>query len=290
MLRLFAALLLALAACIGQAADGLVAVPPLAARVTDLSGALDDSQRASLEAALARFEEERGSQIAILLVPSTRPEPIEAYSIRVAEAWRLGRKGVDDGILILVAREDRQLRIEVGRGLEGAVPDAVARRIIDEDITPHFRQGDFFGGLEAGVGRLASVIAGEALPPPRTQARWNGEGADAESLFVLGIVIATLLGATLSRLFGRLAGSALTSGAVGGLAWLVTGSLVTALAGAFLVFIYVLVFAASGRGGGWSSGTRWPGGGGWGGSGGFGGGGWSGGGGGFGGGGASGRW
>ncbi len=288
MLRLLAALWLALAALAGQAADGLVAVPPLAARVTDLSGTLDDSQKAALEAALARFEEERGSQIAILLVPSTRPEPIEAYSIRVAEAWRLGRKGVDDGILILVAREDRQLRIEVGRGLEGAVPDAVARRIIDEDITPHFRQGDFFGGLEAGVGRLASVIAGEALPPPR--ARGRAGGADTESLFVLGIVIATLLGATLSRLFGRLAGSTLTSGAVGGLAWLVTGSLLTALAGAFLVFIYVLVFAASGRGGGWSSGTRWPGGGGWGGSGGFGGGGWSGGGGGFGGGGASGRW
>lgn len=288
--RLIAALVLYLLSVAGMAADGLVAVPPLKARVTDLTGTLSREQAAALEADLAQFEKLRGSQIAILLVPTTQPEAIEAYSIRVAEAWKLGRKGIDDGILILVARNDRKLRIEVGRGLEGAVPDAVAKRIVAEVIAPRFREGDFYGGLKAGVAKLQAVIGGEALPQPKSAARSDSDSAsmDLETLFIVGMVIATMLGAVMGRLLGRLGGSTVTAGVVGGLVWLVTSSVLAAIIGAILVFIFVLAFAASGRGGGWASGGWGGGGGGW--SGGFSDGGFSGGGGDFGGGGASGDW
>ena len=285
--RLIAALGLFLLGAVGQAADALVAVPPLKARVTDLSGTLSRDQAAALEAGLARFEKERGSQIAVLLVPTTQPETIEAYSIRVVEQWKLGRKGIDDGILILVAKDDRKLRIEVGRGLEGAVPDAVAKRIVAEVIGPRFKDGDYHGGLQAGVAKLQAVIAGEALPPPKSSSRSGSTEMDLETLFIVAMVIATMLGAVMNRWFGRIGGSTVTSGVVGGLAWLVTGSLLAAIVGFILVFIFVLAFASSGRGGGWSSGGWSGGGGGWGSSsdGGF-----SGGGGDFGGGGASGDW
>ncbi len=284
--RLIAALGLFLLSAAGPAADDLVAVPPLKARVIDLTGTLSRDQAAELEADLARFEKARGSQIAVLLVPSTQPETIEAFSIRVAEAWKLGRKGVDDGILVLVAKNDRKLRIEVGRGLEGAVPDAVAKRIVAEVIGPRFKEGDFHGGLKAGVAKLQAVIGGEALPPPKSASRSDSASMDLETLFIVGMVIATMLGAVMNRWLGRLGGSTVTSGVVGGLAWLVTGSVLAAIIGTILVFIFVLAFASSGRGGGWSSGG-W-GGGGW--SGGSSDGGFSGGGGDFGGGGASGDW
>ena len=284
--RLIAALGLFLLSAAGLAADDLVAVPPLKARVTDLTGTLSRDQAAELEADLVRFEKARGSQIVVLLVPSTQPETIEAFSIRVADSWKLGRKGVDDGILVLVAKNDRKLRIEVGRGLEGAVPDAVAKRIVAEVIGPRFKEGDFHGGLKAGVAKLQAVIGGEALPPPKSVSRSDSASMDLETLFIVGMVIATMLGAVMNRWFGRLGGSTVTSGVVGGLAWLVTGSVLAAIIGTILVFIFVLAFASSGRGGGWSSGG-W-GGGGW--SGGSSDGGFSGGGGDFGGGGASGDW
>jgi uncharacterized protein len=285
--RLIAALGLLLFGVVAATAGDLVDVPPLKARVTDLTATLGGDQAASLEAELAQFERQRGSQIAILLVPTTQPETIEAYSIRVAEAWKLGRKGIDDGILILVAKDDRKLRIEVGRGLEGAVPDAVAKRIVAEVIGPRFKEGDFHGGLRAGVAKLQSAMAGEALPPPKSASQ-SRSGMDIETLLIVSLVIATMLGAVMGQLLGRLGGSTVTSGVVGGLAWLVTGSAVAALIGAVLVFIYVLAFASTGRGGGWSSGGWSGGGGGWGG--GSSGGGFSGGGGDFGGGGASGDW
>lgn len=288
MRRLLAALWLVAIAIAGLAADELVAVPQLKARVTDLTGTLSREQAAALESELAQFEKSRGSQIAILLVPTTRPESIEAYSIRVAESWKLGRKGIDDGVLVLVAKNDRKLRIEVGRGLEGAVPDAVAKRLVAEVIGPRFKEGDFHGGLKAGVAKLQAAIGGEALPPPKSAARAGSAEMDLETLFVIGMVIATMLGAVMGRLLGRLGGSTVTSGVVGGLAWLATGSVVAAIIGAILVFIFVLAFASTGRGGGWSSGGWGGGGGGWGG--GSSDGGFSGGGGDFGGGGASGDW
>lgn len=288
--------LLALAWPLAALAQDLVAVPPLHARVTDLTGTLSAQQVGTLEQQLAQFEKARGSQIAILLVPTTQPEAIEQYSIRVADAWRPGRKKVDDGVLIIVAKNDRKLRIEVGRGLEGAVPDALAKRIIAETMTPRFKAGDYYGGLSAGAGKIQGLIAGEQLPASSAADDRGGQniGDQFETLLVIGLVVATLVGGILSAVLGRLLGGLATGGVVGFIAMLITGSLLAAAVAAVLVFVFVLAFASrggglggsrgSGWGGGWSSGT---GGGSWGGSSDSG---WSGGGGDFGGGGASGDW
>src|SRR5688572_30459315 len=152
-------------------APAQVSVPTLTARVTDLTGTLTAEQRSSLEERLAAFEAKQGSQIAVLLVPTTQPEAIEQFGIRVAEKWKVGRKGVDDGAILIVALKDRAVRIEVGYGLEGALPDVAVKRIIEEHVIPRFKQGDFHGGIEAGVSRMMSVIEGEALPPPAERAR-----------------------------------------------------------------------------------------------------------------------
>src|SRR5262249_32138663 len=152
-------LLLATAFAVAQ-----VAIPPLAARVTDLTGTLNAQQRDALEHTLAEFETRKGSQIAVLIVPTTQPETAFDYGVRVFDTWKLGRKGVDDGVLLLVAKDDRQLRIVTGRGVEGAITDAVGKRIIEEDITPRFRQGDFYGGIRAGTDRMMRLLEGEALP------------------------------------------------------------------------------------------------------------------------------
>lgn len=157
-------------------AGGLVAqqlVPSLNRRVTDLTGTLDSSQQADLETTLQRFEQKKGSQVAVLIVPTTQPETIEQYSIRVAEQWTLGRKGVDDGVLLLIAKNDRTLRIEVGYGLEGVLPDALCNRIIDENIVPRFRAGDFYGGIQTGVARILGAIEGEPLPAPKQKNSGN---------------------------------------------------------------------------------------------------------------------
>lgn len=255
-----------------------VAVPPLKARVTDLTGTLQPGQRAALEKTLQAFENSKGSQIAVLIVPTTRPETIEQYAIRVAEAWKLGRKGVDDGVLVLIAKNDRALRVEVGYGLEGAIPDAVAKRIVSEIITPHFKQDDYFGGIRAGVDRIIKVIEGEPLPEKKST-RLKGGGGSGDWL-AIGFVLAVVVGGALRALLGPFVGGLVAGSIAVVVAWLLFASLVVALVAGLLVFIFTLL----GRhgGGGWSSG-----GGGW--SGGSGGG-FSGGGGGFGGGGASGRW
>jgi len=287
LVRLIAALGLLLLGAIA-AADDLVAVPPLQARVTDLTGTISRDQAVSIDAALAQFERERGSQIAILLVPTTQPETIEAYSIRVAEAWRLGRKGIDDGILILVAKNDRKLRIEVGRGLEGVVPDAVAKRIVAEVIGPRFKEGDFHGGLQAGITRLQAVVGGESLPPPAAKAQAR-TSRHLDGGYLAGIFIAVLIGGMLSALIGRLGASSLVGGAFGIFVLIVTGSAMLALGVAILIFIFILALTSS-RSSGWSSGDGGGGGfsGGW--SSGSSDGGFTGGGGDFGGGGASGDW
>lgn len=262
-----------------------VAVPPLRARVTDLTGTLDAAQASALEQKLAAFEQRRGAQLAVLLVPSTRPETIEQYGIRVAEAWKLGRKGIDDGVLLLVAKDDRALRIEVGYGLEGVLPDATAHRIIDEVILPRFRAGDFAGGIDAGVDRLLAVIDGEPLPEPQA-ARPAGEIEALVPLLPVLFIFTVTFGAVLKCMLGQLGGALATGLLAGGLAWLLAGALALALLAALAAFLLTLVSRAGT--GGWVS----PGGRGWGG-GGFGsggGGGFSGGGGSFGGGGSSGRW
>lgn len=271
-------------------AQSLQPVPPLGARVTDLAGVLAPDQREALESKLAAFEARKGAQVAVLVVQTTQPEAIEQYSIRVVDAWKLGREKPDDGALLLVAMQDRALRIEVGRGLEGALTDLTANRIIDETITPRFREGDFAGGISAGVDRMIQVIDGEPLPEP--EQHWNGPQGLAGLLPVLFMIV--FVGSTVLRaIFGRGLGSLATGGIAGGLAWWVTQALGLAI-GVGLVGLVLSLALGFGGGGRWSS---RPGHGGWSpggwGGGGFrtgGGGGFRGGGGSFGGGGASGRW
>jgi uncharacterized protein len=179
-----------------RAQSDLVAVPPLAARVTDLTGTLSAQQRSALEQVLAEEEQQHGSQIFVLMVPSTAPEPIEAYGIRVADAWKAGRKGVDDGAIVLIAKDNpaslRKMRIEVGRGLEGSLTDAQSKRILQDVMAPHFRQGDFYGGLSAGVSAIQTVIAQENLPPAartKPQNAGGGIGDWLPVLFPLAIIV-----------------------------------------------------------------------------------------------------
>ena len=282
-------------------AQELVPVPPLASPVTDVAGIFTPDQSTALDAKLRAFEQGKGSQVAVLVVPTTQPEDIEQYAIRVAEAWKLGREGVDDGALLLVAIQDRRVRIEVGYGLEGVLPDAVANRIIDEAIVPPFRKGDFYGGISAGVDRMLRVIEGEPLPAAAPRSPAHGVPGLFQLLPFL-FVFALVGGSIFRRLFGRVGGALTTGGLVGGLTWLLVGILGLALGAGVVAFIFALLGGFGGGGGsgrgGWYSrrhGSGWgvPGGfgGGFGGGrgGGFGGG-WSGGGGGFGGGGASGSW
>ena len=166
--------LVALMLCWAFAAAADVAVPPLTGRVVDKTATLSSSDSASLDQTLKNFEARKGSQIAVLIVPTTQPETIEQYSLRVAEAWKVGRKKIDDGAILVVAKDDRKLRIEVGYGLEGALTDVTAKRIIDEVITPKFRSGDFAGGISDGVNRMLRVIDGEALPAPAQREKRHG--------------------------------------------------------------------------------------------------------------------
>ncbi len=258
-------------------AHAQVAVPALKTRVTDLTRSLTPNQLDTLEQLLKSLETRKGSQIAVLIVPSTEPEDIEQYAIRVAEAWKLGRKGIDDGALMLIAKDDRELRVEVGRGLEGAIPDAVANRIIDEIMVPFLKQGDLYGGIQAGVVRLIRIIEGEPLPPRQAKdPGWSGLMDYLPVIFIMVFVVAGVVRA----IFGRLMGAGLTAGISGFVFWLIAGTLLGAAAVAIVAFLVVL--AGGGRPG--------LGRGGYGGGFGGGGGGFSGGGGGFGGGGASGRW
>jgi len=276
-MKTLGALLLALL-LIG-AAQAEVAVPPPTQRVTDLTATLDAGQTQSLEARLAAFEQQKGAQLAVLIVPTTQPETIEQYGLRVVEAWKLGRKGVDDGVLLLVAKDDRALRIEVGYGLEGALNDATANRIVEEIIVPHFKSGEFYSGIEAGIAAIIKVIEGEPLPPPKKLS--VAAGQDMQSLMFIGFVIVVAVGGMLRAMLGRVPAALLLGGVLGGLAWLLLASALIALLAGLAAFVFVLL-GGIGRG---------MGGGGFGGGGGsFGGGGFGGGGGGFGGGGASGRW
>lgn len=281
------ALVLSLCGMLAAAAD--VAVPPLSGRVVDQTATLSAADVSDLEQKLKAFEDRKGSQIAVLMVPTTAPEAIEQYAIRVVEQWKLGRKKVDDGALLLIAKNDRKLRIEVGYGLEGALNDATTKRIIDEIITPRFKAGDFAGGINAGVDRMISVIDGEPLPAPKPLQRMSPGALDALGEFFPVIIIGALVAGGIFRaMFGRLLGALLTGGGLAILAWLFVGLWSVALIVGLIGFVFTLVGDAvtSGGPGGFSSGGS-RGGSSWGGS---GGGGFSGGGGSFGGGGASGNW
>lgn len=281
------ALLLVFGLCWSIFAAAQVPVPPLTGHVIDQTGTLTTEQIASLEQMLTAFEARKGSQLAVLMVTSTAPEAIEQYALRVAEQWKLGRKKVDDGAILVVAKNDRALRIEVGYGLEGALNDATSKRIISETILPPFKQQDFYGGIAAGVGQIIRVVDGEPLPVPGKTAGGAIGGIGniqqyAPFLFILALAVGGVLRATL----GKVPGSLVTGGAVAVVAWFMVGALSMALfAGVLALFVTLL----GGRMGGHGMGGYYGGMGG-GGRGGRGGGGFSGGGGGFGGGGASGRW
>jgi uncharacterized protein len=294
---LFHGLLLTLAvlACAGALAQDVLPVPPLSARVIDQTSTLNDAQRGALEAKLADFEASAGAQIVVLMVPATAPEDIAAYAQRVADAWKIGRRDIGDGLLLVVAKDERKLRIEVAKTLEGAVPDLAARQVIDNALRPAFRQGDYAGGLNAGVDQLMARIKGEALPAPaaRQSAR---PGLQFEEIGIFLFFAVPVIGSVLTRLMGRKLGSLATASVAGGMGWWLTASVLLAVGAgvATLVLVGLLgvgsaVRSLGGRRGGSIGHGGWGGGGG----GGFGGGGGgfsSGGGGNFGGGGASGGW
>jgi uncharacterized protein len=257
-----------------------VALPPLTHRVTDLTATLDVKQIQTLESLLAGFESSKGAQLAVLIVPTTQPESIEQFGIRVVEAWKLGRKGVDDGALLLIAKDDRALRIEVGYGLEGVLNDATSNRIIDEIIVPRFKRGDYYSGIESGLAAMMQVVNGEALPPPR-HASASGK-YDIESMLFVAFALVVVVGGMLRAVLGRFPAAVLMGGALGVLAWLTVAPLLIALFVGLMAFVFVLL-GGVGRGFGGYVGGGFGGGGGV-------GGGFGGGGGGFGGGGASGRW
>ena len=276
---------IALALCWPLVAGAMVPVPPLTGHVIDRTGTLSTSQISTLEQTLRAFEARKGSQVAVLLVPSSAPETIEQYALRVAEQWKLGRRNVDDGAILVVAKDDRALRIEVGYGLEGVLTDAASKRIISEIIVPRFRQGDFDGGIAAGVERILRLIDGEPLPEPETPV--PGGTGSYRQLFPILFLLTFVAGSFLRMVLGRFPGALVTGGAVGGIAWLFASAVSIALFAGVIAFFFTLLGGMSGRG--FGGGLGGFGGGGFGG-GGFGNGGFRGGGGGFGGGGASGRW
>ena len=302
LLRGLLALLLALLVP-ALAAQEPLAVPALSARVIDQTGTLAEAERAALESKLAAFEAQAGPQIVVLMVPTTAPEDIASYAQRVGDSWKIGRREVGDGLLIVVAKDDRRIWIATAKALEGAVPDLAARQIIQNRISPRFKDGDFAGGLDAGVDALIARIQGEGLPEPAARdASSRGSGFGVEELLMFFFVGVPIIGGLLTGIFGRKLGSLLTSGVAGGLGWWLTHSLILAGVAGVITLIVVGVAGVGsmikgaaragrgrggpivwgGHGGGWSGGGSWGGGGG----GGFS----SGGGGDFGGGGAGGDW
>lgn len=277
------------AALLGFALQAVAAgadIPPLKARVTDSTGTLSAQNIARLEQKLAAFEQEKGVQVAVLMVPTVEPESIEQYAVRVFEQWKLGRKRIDDGVLLVIAKNDRKLRIEVGYGLEGALNDATAKRIISDDIVPHFKHGDFAAGIDAGVSRILRVAGGEALPPPAQQGGGGSSLPFDPMLLFLGFIFANPLTNLLKPLTGRVPAAGLISVTFGIVVGLVFASLLAGLVASVIIFVVSLLQGSSGGswgsgGGSWSSGGD---------SGFGGGGGFSGGGGSSGGGGASGSW
>ena len=277
-------------------AQAVLPVPALSARVIDQTGTLNTGEIDALQQRLKALEDKHGAQVVVLMVPTTTPEDIASYANRVANAWKIGRRDVGDGVLLIVAKNDRTLRIEVAKTLEGAIPDLMARRIIDGAITPGFQRGDFAAGLNAGVEQIATLIAGEGLPPPAAQPspglRRMGDWSD---LLVFALFALPIASAILRGIFGRKLGALATGAGVGLVAFVVSTSILIALLAGVAALVYALLSAVflSGRGGRGRFGSGMPGGT-WSGGGGFGSGGGggfsSGGGGNFGGGGASGRW
>ena len=290
--KTFLAVMFACLAAIAVAQD-VVPVPKLTARVVDLTGTLSANERAAIDAKLAAFEQAKGSQVAVLLVPSIGSETIEEFAGRVTDAWQLGRKGVDDGVLFVIAKQDRKLRIHNGRGVQGTLTDALSKRIISDIVTPRFRAGDFAGGIDEGVDAIMKAIEGEQLPLPAQKARGKVDTLASYSDFIWFAFLVPVLAMILRGIFGRFFGAGIMSGITGLAGWLLVGSLAAAIIAAVIAFLITLFtnttmprgarsgglggFVPGGSIGGWSGDAG-------------GGGGFSGGGGSFDGGGASGSW
>ena len=246
------------------AAEGdIAAIPKLVKRVTDLTATLSATDEARIEARLKTFEEKKGAQVAVLIVATTQPETIFDYSIRVAEAWKLGRKDVDDGVLFVIAKGDRKLQILTGRGTQGVLTDAISKRIISEIVAPKFRSSDFAGGIDDGVAKIIDVLQGEALPPPSEKKRTSAkQGSSVETFLILGVIAALFVGPLLRSLLGRFMGASATAGVTGAAAWFLAGGLLFPIVAGVIVFFIVMLmgamnFSRGGGGfipGGWSSG------------------------------------
>jgi uncharacterized protein len=257
--------LLALALITAMPVLADVAVPPLTGRVVDLTGSLGRTQIDEISVRLRQLEDSKGSQIAVLMLPSVKPETIEQYSMRVAEAWKIGRRKTDDGVLVVIAKNDHRMRIEVGRGLEGAIPDITAGRVIDEDFTPSFKKNDYATGITHGIDRLIRLIEGEPLPPPTKlgtpDAGTASSASDAGMLLIIFVVASVVIGALLNGLIGHLPGSLTTAAGVGLLTGLLAGAAmgVVATIAAFVLALmstFILQAIAEGSlssGGSWSS-------------------------------------
>ena len=237
LLRAAAAAALLLAFC---AIAEYAPIPPLTGRVLDITGALTAGQKRELEASLEAFETRKGSRIAVLITGTTYPEPIESFAIRVAETWKIGRKGVDDGIVVVMAKSDQAMRIEVGYGMERAVPDAVAKRLIEEEFIPKVREGDVYGGLRAGLDRLMRVIDGEPLPEPKQEAGRGSDLRSIEAYYVLFLVIVIAGAGLLRALFGRLPAATMVGLGTGLLAWLIVAQVIVAALVGIVAFIFTL--------------------------------------------------
>lgn len=232
------------------AAQQLQPIPPLTAHVVDRTATLSADQHTRMKNRLAAFEREKGTQVAVLIVPSTRPETIEAFALRVAESWKLGRKGVDDGVLLLIAKSDRELRIEVGYGLEGALNDATAKRIIEEIIIPKFRAGDFYGGINTGISAMFKVIGGEMLPSPESTSLQASHVFDNEifdQILQIAIIFSLFFNTVFRAIFGRFIAAILMGGAVGLITFLLFSSLFTSIVAVALAFIFSLFASAGGN-------------------------------------------
>jgi uncharacterized protein len=287
-------LLLAFFSFLSLAAPGdFLSVPALTKRVTDTTATISAADAAKIEARLQEFEAKKGAQIAVLVVDTTQPEPVFDYATRVFTEWKLGRKGVDDGVLFLVAKSDRKMQVLTGPGISGSLTDAMSKRIVAEIVAPKFRSGDFAGGIDDGVAKMIAVIDGEQLPPPPQKRVSTKSSGGYESFIVLAIFAAMFVGPMLRAVLGRFLGATTTGGVTGAAAWFIAGGLALPIVAGVIVFLAVLLMGSMGSiGSGRGGRGGWIGGGGFGGGGGGlgGGGGFSGGGGGFDGGGASGDW
>ncbi len=234
-------------------------IPTLDKRVIDQTATLSSADEARIAARLKEFETQKGAQIAVLIVGTTQPEAIFDYSLRVAEAWKLGRKGVDDGVLFVVAKNDRKMQILTGPGLQGTLTDAMSKRIISEIVGPKFRAGDFAGGIDQGVEKMIGVLQGEALPAPQKK-RVGIQSVNVEGFLMLGFVAALVVGPLLRSLLGRFLGASATGAVTGAAAWWIAGGMVFPVVAGVIIFFIVLMMGAmnfsraSGGGGGWTGG------------------------------------